>query len=280
MRTILIAITVALITSPALAQQDPGIQDSVIFITSSDHFDSSGEYQYCFVEEWAVTDDSVAFYNIPLRWHAPRGGVICGTGTLWWPPYDCLDAHYDTVLVEESYVRQLYWASLDSPYYCPPLFTDGERLHFKSLRLIISPNAPSQLVVLDTCFDDLNGSVLFGLADGLTAFTPGIQRAFFSIGSVGIDDENPIPASFSLAQNYPNPFNAATTISYSLPEKGPVTLSIYNLLGQKVATLFEGVQQAGEHKVVWNAAGAPSGVYFARLEAAQKSQIARMVLLK
>lgn len=283
MRTVLIGITIALITSPALAQQDPddpGIQDSVIFIAAVDHFDSSGEYQYCNVEEWAVTDDSVMFYNIPLRWHAPRGGVTCGTGTLWWPPYDCLDAHYDTVLLEQGYVRQLYWASSDSPYYCPVLFTDAERLHFKTLRFIISANAPSQLVVFDTCYDELNGSVLLGLIDRISEITPAIQPGFFSIGSVGVDDENQIAASFTLPQNYPNPFNASTTISYELPESGPVTLCIYNPLGQKVATLFEGVQQAGEHKAVWDAKGAPSGVYFYRITAGEYNQTRSMVVLR
>jgi hypothetical protein len=184
------------------------------------------------------------------------------------------------VLIEQGYVRQLYWASSDSPYYCPVLFTDAERLHFKTLRFIISPNAPSQLVVFDTCYDELNGSVLLGLTDRISEITPAIQPGFFSIGSVGVDDEKPIPASFYLAQNYPNPFNAQTTISYTLPQKGPVTLSVYNLLGQRVATLFEGVQQAGEHKVVWDAKGAPSGVYFYRLAADEYVETRRMVLIR
>ena len=85
---------------------------------------------------------------------------------------------------------------------------------------------------------------------------------------------------FSLHPSYPNPFNAQTTISYSLPESGPVTLTIYNLLGQKVATLFDGIQTAGEHKVVWDAQKQPSGVYFAKLVAEQHKSTFQMVLLK
>jgi hypothetical protein len=88
------------------------------------------------------------------------------------------------------------------------------------------------------------------------------------------------PLIFSISQNYPNPFNAQTTISYVLPESGPVTLSIYNLLGQKVATLFDGLQQAGEHKAVWEVTGAPSGVYFARLVSGSKTATNLMVLMK
>jgi hypothetical protein len=115
----------------------------------------------------------------------------------------------------------------------------------------------------------------------MTEITPGVQRAFFSIDPVGVDDDaNKIPEGYSFLQNYPNPFNAQTNISYTLPERGPVTLSIYNLLGQKVATLFEGVQEAGEHKVVWDAAGAPSGVYFYRLAADEYVETRRMVLIR
>jgi len=89
-----------------------------------------------------------------------------------------------------------------------------------------------------------------------------------------------VPHRFGLFQNYPNPFNAQTTISYALPQKGPVTLSIYSLLGQKLATLFEGVQEAGEYKVVWDAPSAPSGVYFYRLEVNEYVETRKMVLLR
>jgi hypothetical protein len=94
------------------------------------------------------------------------------------------------------------------------------------------------------------------------------------------DDTNTTPVRFSLSQNYPNPFNAQTTISYVLPQLGFVRLSIYNLLGQKVTTLFDGVQVAGEHSLIWYAECQPSGVYFARLEADGKTSSALMTLLK
>ncbi len=97
-----------------------------------------------------------------------------------------------------------------------------------------------------------------------------------------ISEENPpsLPIAYGLFQNYPNPFNAATTLSYLLPQSGSVTISIYNLLGQRVATIFEGDQQAGEHTITWNAADFPSGVYFARLEAGGRTENVKMVLLK
>ncbi len=94
------------------------------------------------------------------------------------------------------------------------------------------------------------------------------------------DSEPPLPSRPILLENYPNPFNAQTTISYSLFQPGHVTLSIYNLLGQRVATLVEGVEQAGEHKVVWEAEGLGSGVYFAWLESTGKKQHIKMILLR
>lgn len=96
----------------------------------------------------------------------------------------------------------------------------------------------------------------------------------------GIKDSKPIPFSFSLSQNYPNPFNASTSISYSLSKSGAVNFSIYNLLGQKVATLSDGRQNAGEHTIIWNAKDFPSGLYFARLESDGDIKNIKMILLK
>lgn len=78
-----------------------------------------------------------------------------------------------------------------------------------------------------------------------------------------------IPLSFSLNQNYPNPFNPKTVISYQVEAHGHspvhVELSIYNLLGQKVATLVSEKQPTGNYKVEWDASGFGSGIYYYRL---------------
>jgi uncharacterized delta-60 repeat protein len=79
--------------------------------------------------------------------------------------------------------------------------------------------------------------------------------------------ESSIPEGWELNQNYPNPFNPATTIRYELKRESKVHLQVYNILGQVVATLVDGVEQAGSKQVVWNARNAASGVYFYRLDA-------------
>ena len=79
---------------------------------------------------------------------------------------------------------------------------------------------------------------------------------------------------------YPNPFNPETTIRYSVPQTGEVNITVYNVRGQKVATLQNGQQSAGEHELTWNASDQPSGVYLLRLQAAGQSKTSKVLLLK
>jgi len=94
------------------------------------------------------------------------------------------------------------------------------------------------------------------------------------------DDATEIPSLFALAGNYPNPFNAATTIKLRLGNDGNVRLEVYNLLGQRATVLHDGFLSAGEHNIIWDGQNAPSGVYFYKLTAGEKSQTRKMLLLK
>jgi len=87
-------------------------------------------------------------------------------------------------------------------------------------------------------------------------------------------------SEYALAQNYPNPFNPTTTINFSIPETGNVTLSVYNTIGQEVATLVNGVVAAGQHEVTLNAKSLPSGAYFYKLQSGNSTMIKKMLLLK
>jgi len=88
------------------------------------------------------------------------------------------------------------------------------------------------------------------------------------------------PTTFALCGNYPNPFNASTLISYELPIDSHVKLEVYNISGQKVATLVNGQQQAGYRSITWDASEVSSGVYFYKLTAGDFSEIKTMTLLR
>lgn len=88
------------------------------------------------------------------------------------------------------------------------------------------------------------------------------------------------PNEFKLSQNYPNPFNPSTNISFNLPSSGEVSLKVYNLLGQEVASLVNGRMNSGSHTVSFDASRLASGMYIYRLQAGSFMQTKKMMLIK
>ncbi len=121
-----------------------------------------------------------------------------------------------------------------------------------------------------------------------TMYGSNMARIHIWTGTViGVDEDAPnqLPTDFALSQNYPNPFNPETKISYSLPHSTDVTLTVYNLAGQRIAELVNKHQQAGSYEVSWNGKTAEgksgsSGIYFYRLHTDNYSAIRKMVLMK
>jgi hypothetical protein len=106
--------------------------------------------------------------------------------------------------------------------------------------------------------------------------------------SISLANRNPaaaLPTSYSLSQNVPNPFNPSTQVNFALPQAGKVNLSIYNVLGQHVATLVDDYMNAGYQTVTWDGTdysghSVASGVYFYKLSAEKFSDTKKMLLLK
>jgi hypothetical protein len=129
-------------------------------------------------------------------------------------------------------------------------------------------------------------------ADGFAPVDTLITRAlrFFARGSATPVEEDPeglLPTRFALEQNYPNPFNPTTTIAYHIDAGAPqlTTLAVFNVLGQKVATLVDRVQPAGDYTVTWQGGDdqgnrVASGVYFYRLSHGEDVESRKMMLLK
>ncbi|MCJ7554887.1 MAG: T9SS type A sorting domain-containing protein [Ignavibacteriaceae bacterium] len=131
--------------------------------------------------------------------------------------------------------------------------------------------------------DNLKGVVLNGVVYGDTSFVVSVE-----------DEKGTIPTEFKLYQNYPNPFNPVTKIKYTIPtsplnpspyqgegqRERLVTLKVYDILGNEVATLVNEEKPAGNYDLTWNAASFPSGVYFYQLRADDFVQTRKMVLLK
>ena len=95
------------------------------------------------------------------------------------------------------------------------------------------------------------------------------------------DVKETAPIVFALLQNYPNPFNPETEIKFSVDNTARTTLRIYNLIGQEVATIFDGIAEAGQYyRIKLNGSNLASGVYFYRLQNEKKSELKKMMLVK
>ncbi len=113
---------------------------------------------------------------------------------------------------------------------------------------------------------DLDGSVHFSDAVNTIVSENGTPRE--------------VPVTFSLGQNYPNPFNPVTIISYSIPSGTNVRLAVYDLLGQRVALLVDGEQEAGVHQVRFDGSALASGVYIYRIQAGASTATKKLSLLR
>jgi hypothetical protein len=89
-----------------------------------------------------------------------------------------------------------------------------------------------------------------------------------------------IPGQFKVEQNYPNPLNPSTVIRYQIPVASYVTLKVYNMLGEEVATLVNGMQEAGYKSAEWDASNLPSGIYTYRLTAGTFVEVKKMLMIK
>lgn len=97
---------------------------------------------------------------------------------------------------------------------------------------------------------------------------------------VRVDQNSVVPTDFELAQNYPNPFNPTTEIQFNLKTRLHTNLTVYNAQGQVIETLVDEVLNIGEHRVTFNAAGLPTGVYFYKIQSGENNSVRKMLLMR
>jgi hypothetical protein len=153
----------------------------------------------------------------------------------------------------------------------PVIYATDAQSGLNRLVKVVDAGASSAFTVLATA---ATNTVLRGVA-----FAPTANATSVEVSEVSI------PQKYALYQNYPNPFNPSTTLRYSIVEPGTVSLKIFNVLGEEVATLVDGQSGIGTFSVVWDASQQASGVYFARLTSVSDSkhmivETRRMMLVK
>ena len=156
--------------------------------------------------------------------------------------------------------------------------------------------------IMDSYVDDGEGTVVFIGQDKVNILAGGSVEVYFAFGfaedEAGLIDaiaaakaeydeitsivEYPgaLPEKYVLEQNYPNPFNPATTINFSIPQSEHVTLSVYNLVGQKITTLVDEELTSGEYSVTFDASRLTSGIYFYTITAGSFQSNKQMMYLK
>jgi hypothetical protein len=256
-----------------------GITRGNVYVVWSDN--SSGSYDVWFQRS---TNSGTSWLGTPIR----VNDVI--TNSQWWPAIQCDTNGYLSVVYYDNRTGAGIWNSYFSYSTDAGTTWTNERLSDTSF-FGSQPNS-------DVRFGDYIGIDAFAgtivpvwTDDRAGSFNQEIYTGLVSIVLSSSDQAFETPRGFNLEQNYPNPFNPSTTISFLIPHSSLVIVTVYNLLGQEVATLVNEVKQAGRHEVVWDArlrpsdsggqAGAlPSGVYFYRLWSDSFTETKKLILLR
>ena len=190
--------------------------------------------------------------------------------SLWDAQNQCKPAFYEVVKVGINY------NALDSLISITDTLSEN-KYTTESWELLMASLSKAQYVM------NRNYSYTVSAGDSLENAKNNLDLAIRSlvVSSNNVNEyEIPIPEQFILSQNYPNPFNPTTTIGYQLPISGYSTLKVYNLLGQEVATIFEGIQSAGNYSVTFDASGLTGGIYLYQLKAGNFVENKKFILLK
>ena len=210
----------------------------------------------CDISDLQNCDESDSVFSIlqkSLAISSPNGGEDWQMGSMHnitWTSYNI-----DNVKLELTLDNGMRWSTIEDSVPSTGTYN------------WLIPNTPSLQSLIK--ISDLNNSSINDQSDFK-----------FTIGNVtGVDDKD-IPESYALLENYPNPFNPYTIIEYQIPKKSFVTLKVYDVLGNEVATLVDEEKAAGNYELTLNAEKLSSGVYFYQLRADSFVKTRKMVLMR
>ena len=180
-------------------------------------------------------------------------------------------------LVNAPIPEWLEWYGIQTEGQWPNVYSTNAQLqpdstfHFQ----VCEGNWMVNVPFYDGSYDVVPSDTLVAVTEGDSSFY--VEFVYYLKSA--IESKEIIPEKFSLEQNYPNPFNPKTTIQYNLSTGGEVELHVFNILGQKVATLVSEKQAAGSYKIQWDASAFASGVYFYKLMVGDKFTSTRKLIL-
>jgi hypothetical protein len=244
---------------------------------------------------WVVTIDTS--YRLPVR------NIVVRNNNVWWDQaYKDLWVKWkDSTKAPGIFTPTLMKLLSDSTkaYYTEPLtFKTPPPGIFNFIDSAIGyPTSTSLPENWCWTYQDANGQGPINVSYGTTAQSYTKGDGGFPVGDLnwyptrkaawlnyitGVEDQSSgmIPTTYSLEQNYPNPFNPSTTIGFTMPKSNHISLKVFNMLGQVVATLVDEEYVAGAHEVRFDASALSSGIYFYTLKSKDFSVTKKMMLVK
>ena len=184
------------------------------------------------------------------------------------------DGNYEIYIINSDGSGLTRLTNNSADEFTPTWSPDGTRIAFESNLANIAANH-SEIYVINS--DGSNLKRITNTSSDATAINPD----WYPDGYTDIESSTGnLPQSFYLFQNYPNPFNPTTTIKYEIPKSGFVSLKVFDILGNEVASLVNGEKSAGNYQVHLNASTLSSGIYLYRLQTGGYSMIKKMMLIK
>src|SRR6056297_82936 len=198
------------------------------------------------------------------------GGLI---GEIIWVVLTKADLSGDETISDTSSILKSYW-DIEATGQTRAVGTD-ERWEAFYIDTVGAKTLPMQQ---QSTYEGWDFDEIWAISEGQSY--PWLQKLGMPVSNEPEPLHTDIPSSVELHQNYPNPFNPVTVIGYRLPVSGDVTLEVFDITGRRVATLVNGLQQAGQHQAAFDASGFASGIYFYRLHTGEQILTQKMTLIK